>query len=140
MGPLDLLRHPLIFTGITLPEFVRWYYGEQPRKILESYFGYLRASVEIFSFTFLVRTLFSPWRQITDTYEKRGFNLGQFAQTLTLNGVSRTIGFLFRSVTLLFGLCCVVFLTVCFAMFYMAWVAFPIIFWVGLSYVISAAF
>lgn len=140
MGPLDFIRHPLIFTGITLPEFVRWYFWEQPSKILRSYFAYLRAFVEIFSFWFLVKTMFSPWRQIQDGYPKRGFNLGMIAQSLTLNAVSRTIGFMFRFTTLCFGLCAVIALTVCFAFFYMAWISFPVIFWVGLSYVISAVF
>ncbi|MDP6562048.1 MAG: hypothetical protein QF793_03945 [Candidatus Peribacteraceae bacterium] len=140
MGPLDLIRHPLIFTGITLPEFIRWYFWEQPSRILRVYFAYLRAFVEIFSFIFLARTLFSPWRQITDPYQKRGFNLSRFSQTLTLNVVSRTIGFIFRSVTLFFGLAAVVALTVGFAAFYMAWLSFPIFFWLGLSYVVSAAF
>jgi hypothetical protein len=140
MGPLDLIRHPLIFTGITLPEFVRWYFWEQPSRILRVFFDYLRAFVEIFSFIFLARTLFAPWRQITDPYRKRGFNLTEFSQTLTLNVVSRVIGFLFRSVTLFFGLIAVVVLTVGFAAFYMAWLSFPIVFWVGLTYIVSAAF
>jgi hypothetical protein len=140
MGPLDLIRHPLIFTGITLPEFIHWYFWDQPKRILTVFFEYLRALIEIFSFIFLVRTLFSPWRQITDPYQKRGFNLSQFSQTLTLNMMSRTIGFLFRSVTLFFGLAAVVILLVCFAAFYLAWLAFPILFWVGLTYVFSAAF
>ena len=140
MGPLDLIRHPLIFTGITLPEFIRWYFWEQPSRILRVYFEYLRAFVEIFSFIFLVRTLIAPWRQIADPYQKRGFNLGQFSQTLTLNVVSRIIGLIFRSVTLIFGLAATVALTVFFAAFYMAWLSFPIVFWVGLTYVFSAAF
>ena len=140
MGPLDLIRHPLIFTGITLPEFVRWYFWEQPSRILRVYFAYLRAFVEIFSFIFLVRTLISPWRQITDPYPARGFNLSQFSQTLTLNIVSRTIGLIFRSVTLFFGLASVVALTIGFGFFYMAWLSFPVVFWVGLTYIFSAAF
>mgnify|MGYP006865011742 CR=1 FL=1 len=140
MGPLDLIRHPLIFTGTTLPEFIRWYFWEQPSRILRLYFAYLRAFVEIFSFIFLVRTLISPWRHITDAYPKRGFNLNLFAQALTLNIVSRTIGFIFRSVTLFFGLTAVTVLTVCFAFFYMAWLSFPIVFWIGLTYIFSAAF
>ena len=137
MGPLDLIRHPLIFTGITVPEFIRWYIFDQPSKILRKYLEYLRACIEIFSFVFLVRTLFSPWRQIADPYQKRGFNLNYFLQTLTMNTVSRTIGFLFRSVTLFIGLGFVVALTFGFALFYLAWLAFPVLFWMGASYLIA---
>lgn len=140
MGPLDLIRHPLIFTGITVPEFIRWYFWDQPMKIMRSFFDYLRAFIEIFSFIFLVRTLFSPWRQITDRYPKRGFNLTEISQTFTLNVVSRTIGFIFRSVTLLLGLIFIILLTVVFAAFYLSWLAFPIVFWICISYLFTALF
>lgn len=140
MGPLDLVRHPLIFTGITIPEFVRWYVFDQPSKILKSYFAYLRAFVEVFSFTFLAKTLFAPWRQIQDDVERPGFNLEKFLQSLTLNAVSRVIGFLFRITTLAIGLTAVALLTVCFAAYYMAWLLFPVLFWVAISYFISGVF
>lgn len=140
MGIFDLLRHPLIFTGITVPEFVRWYYWLQPRAILMSYFAYLRSFVEIFSFTFLFRTLFSPWKQISDGYPKKGFDIGQIAQSFTLNMVSRTIGFLFRMFTLTFGFIAVTVLTVWFGAYYLLWLCFPIVFWFGLGYVLSPVF
>lgn len=137
MGILDLIRHPLIFTGITVPEFIRWYFWQQPRKILTLYFEYVRAFIEIFSFLFLVRTLISPWKQISDPYPKKGFDMGKIAQAMTLNMVSRTIGFMFRMFTLTFGLVSVIFLTALFGVFYLSWLSFPIIFWVGLGYVFS---
>lgn len=138
MGPLDLIRHPLIFTGITIPEFIRWYYWVQPSKILKQFFEYLRAFIEIFSFIFLVRTLFSPWRQITDKYPKRGLNINAIAEAFTLNMVSRTIGFLFRIVTLFMGIFFVITLLVVFAAFYVAWLVFPLLFWVCISYLFTA--
>ena len=137
MGPADLVRHPLLFLGVTLPEFIRWYFWDQPSRILRIYFQYLRAFVEIFSFIFLVRTLVAPWKQIADPYPTKGFNLNQIAQTLTMNAVSRTIGFLFRVVTLFVGFCAVVALTLGFSLFYMAWLLFPVAFWIGLVYVFS---
>lgn len=140
MGPLNLIRHPLIFSGITVPEFIRWYFWLQPRAILRAYFEYLRALVEIFSFLFLIRTLFSPWKQIADPYPERGFSFSRFSQTLTLNLVSRTIGFIFRMTTLAFGLCAVTALTVCFGLFYLLWLSFPLVFWIALGYVFSPIF
>ena len=140
MGPLDLVRHPLIFTGITVPEFVRWYVFDQPSKILKAYFAYLRAFVEIFSFSFLVRTLFSPWRQIVEEKTERGFNLQKWAMRVSFNMVSRTIGFLFHVITLFMGIVFVTSLTVCFATFYMLWLSFPVLFWIGISFIASSAF
>ena len=135
MGPLDLIRHPLIFTGITLPEFILWYFWHQPRRIIRSYNAYRRAFVEMFSFLFLLRTLISPWRQITDTYQKRGFSLSLFSQTLTLNVLSRTIGFLFRIVTLILGIFFLLLLTACFALYFVVWLVFPVLFWIGVTYI-----
>ncbi len=139
MGPVDLIRHPLIFTGITLPDFVRWYFWEQPRKILLTYLAYLRAFLEIFSFLFLLRTLFAPWRQISDVYTSNGFNIGRFMETLTLNMVSRVIGFLFRSITIAIGIVFLLALSILFMAFLGIWVVFPVAFWIALSYVVSAA-
>ncbi|MBT5236986.1 hypothetical protein HOL63_01285 [Candidatus Peregrinibacteria bacterium] len=138
MGPLDLIRHPLIFTGITVPEFLRWYFWEQPSAIMRRFFDYLRAFIEIFSFIFLVRTLFSPWRQIKDKYPDRGINIAAISEAFTLNMVSRTIGFLFRIVTLFIGIAFIITLTVVFAAFYLAWLVFPLLFWVCISYLFTA--
>jgi hypothetical protein len=140
MGPLDLIRHPLIFTGITVPEFLRWYFWEMPSKIMRTFFDYLRAFIEIFSFIFLVRTLFSPWRQIKDKYPERGINIAAISEAFTLNMVSRTIGFLFRIVTLFIGIAFIITLTVAFAAFYLAWLVFPLLFWVCISYLFTALF
>ena len=138
MGPLDLIKHPLIFTGITVPEFLLWYFWEQPRSIVRSYIAYCRAFFEIFSFVFLLRTLFSPWKQIRSTYPHKGFDLGAISQALTLNMFSRTIGFLLRIITLIYGVVFMVLLTAAFTVFFMLWIAFPVLFWVCISYVFTA--
>lgn len=134
MGLLNLLRHPLLLTGVTVPEFIQWYFFVQPQKILRGYFAYFRAFLEIFSFVFLLRTLLAPWKQIVASNEHKGFNLSMFAQNLTLNIVSRTIGFLFRICTIVIGLASLVVLTYLFAAFLIVWLTFPLLFWVGLTY------
>ncbi|MCB9808570.1 hypothetical protein H6770_04955 [Candidatus Peribacteria bacterium] len=140
MGPLDLIRHPLIFSGITVPDFIRWYFWHQPRAILRTYFDYLRAFVEIFSFVFLLRTLFSPWKQITDSYPNTGLNISKISQVLVLNVLSRSIGLLFRMITLLIGLMSVTLLTTIFGAFYLLWLGFPLVVWAGLGYIVSPLF
>ncbi len=137
MGLLNLLRHPLLLTGVTLPEFVHWYFFVEPRKIIHSYFDYFRAFVEIFSFLFLIRTLIAPWKQITDAYPSKGLNLGAIAQTFTLNAVSRVIGFIFRSFTVCIGLIFLLILTFLFATYLVVWLMFPLLFWIGLTYVFA---
>ena len=138
MGIFSFLRHPLLMAGITIPEFLRWYFMEEPVRIVRRYLDYMIALSQIFAFGFLLKTLFAPWRQISDAYESRGFNLTRFAEALTLNIVSRTIGFLFRVISIACGLFVLSIFTLLFAMYYLSWLLFPILFWMGISYVFSA--
>lgn len=134
MALLNLLRHPILLSGVTLPEFVQWYFFVQPKKIVQSYFAYFRAFLEIFSFVFLLRTLFAPWKQISEALPSKGFNIGLIAQAFTLNMVSRTIGLLFRTCTICIGIFFLFGLTFVFATFLVIWLTFPLLFWVGLTY------
>ena len=137
MGPLDLLRHPLILTGITVPDFLRWYFWKRPCFIAKTYVAYLRAMVEIFSFVFLLRTLFSPWKQITSSPAKSILHFSEWGQALTLNIVSRTIGFLFRTIMLCIGTVVTLILTIVYALYFVAWLLFPILFFVGLFFLLN---
>lgn len=137
MGPLDILRHPLLLAGITIPEFLRWYFFVEPTRIMRSYVSYLRAFSDIFSFLFLVRTLFSPWKQIRDTYPIKGLNITAISEAFVLNCLSRGIGLLFRVVTIVIGVTVVLVITVAFALYYMAWLTFPVLFWLATTHLIS---
>ena len=134
MPLLNLFRHPILLTGVTVPEFVRWYFFTEPQKIIKTYFAYVKAFLEIFSFVFLMRTLFAPWKQISEAMPSKGFNIGMIAQAFTLNMVSRTIGFLFRIFTISIGIAFLFALTFVFALFLVVWLTFPLLFWVGLTY------
>ncbi len=140
MHPLTVIRHPLIFTGISVSEFLRWYFLEIPLKILRAYMAYLRAFVEIFSFHFLLRTLVSPWKQIKGMYAVQGLNITALSEALVLGMVSRTIGFLFRIVTIALGLAATAAITILFSVLIVAWLLYPLLFWTGLTYVASALF
>ena len=100
---------------------------EEPQRIVRRTWVYLQAFFEIFSFVFIVRTLFSPWKAITDEYPQRGFNLERILETLTLNITSRVIGFIARIVVFAFGAAVVAVFCVVSVLFFFAWVLFPIL-------------
>lgn len=140
MGPIDLIRHPVIFVSIAFQDFVRWYFFEKPVRIVKAYWEYFRAFNEVFSFLFLVRTLFSPWKQIHENYPNKGLDLGRIGQTLTLNITTRVIGFLFRIVAFILGLAAQLIVLAGFLTFFFAWVLFPLLFAAGVGYLLSQFF
>lgn len=55
-----------------------------------------------FSVTALLRTLFSPWKGLTDTSKKKGFSFESMMNTLMFNLISSGIGFTMRMTLLAF--------------------------------------
>ncbi len=128
MQPLDLIRHPIVFFSITFQDFVHWYLLEKPVRILKAYWAYAKACNEVFSFGFLLRTLFSPWKQITENYPNKGFDLGRIGQAFTLNIITRIIGCIFRLSAFLIGVFIQLLLLAGFLSFFLAWLLFPVLF------------
>jgi len=108
-----------------------------PVRILKRAWEYIRTTAEVFSFWFLLRTFFKPWKSIKDKYPKKGFNLTLFAEAFTLNCTSRVIGMIFRTVALVIGILMeLIVIAVCIAVF-LVWVLFPLLFILDLLYLIG---
>ena len=102
MQYLSIIRSPDIL-GSTLIRFLAWYFTEMPVRIIKGGFKYVSAFNEIFSFFFLIKTFFKPWKSIIDRYPSRGFDIGKIAQAFTLNCTSRIIGMIFRTTAFVIG-------------------------------------
>ena len=110
---------------------LHWYIVDMPRNIVRSYARYAAAFAEVFAFIFLIRTLFSPWKNIVDAYPKKGFNLERIAETLTLNVTARVIGFVIRVFAMIAG---ILVQALCLAFFFaylIFWITFPLIAVIG---------
>jgi hypothetical protein len=128
---------PTLAATIALNVFLPWYFVRQPLAIIRSYGEYCAALNEIFSFSFLLKTLFSPWKGIIDAYPSKGLDLGKIFQSFVLNCMTRMIGFCFRIVTIAIGLLFhVIFLTV-FACWLAMWVLYPLLVPVSLAYIVK---
>ncbi len=128
------------WAGITLKVFLPWYFVEMPMKIICGYWTYTRTIAQIFSFTFLIRTLWYPWKNIRDGYTRNLFDFGSIAQSFVLNSTARIIGFLFRSVTIAMGLA---FEALCLAIFVVIlflWITFPFLIVIELCRLLTLAF
>ena len=117
-----------LIPGLFLGSFLPWYFFEEPRRIVQTYFAYAKAFMEVISIKFLLLTLISPWKSIKDEYSTKGFNLTAFLQSVTLNITSRVIGFLFRIVALSIGIVIQLILIVIFSAYLALWFAYPFAF------------
>lgn len=118
--------------------FLRWYFLERPWHVVGAYGAYAKTFGEIFSPVFLLCTLFKPWKNIMDAYPSKGLNLNAIAQAFTLNCVSRVIGAIFRLSALCLGIVLQVALLVGIAGYLLLWMLFPLVFLVGLVFLLLA--
>lgn len=116
----------LALTAKTLPLFVRWHFLQHPKTILRQYAAYASALSSVFSFLYLLRTLFSPWKAIADVYPSKGFNLTEISSVFALNMTARGIGAVIRLCTIATGIVVELGLFAFFAAYLIAWVALPL--------------
>jgi hypothetical protein len=131
-----LLQHPASAGAIAL-RFLPWYFLEMPGRIVRSFIEYVRTLMEIFSFWFLIKTFFKPWKSIVDKYPSKGFNIGLIAQAFTLNCTSRIIGMIFRTVAFVIGVLAEIVVCVIFLGMLTVWLFFPILLVLDLLYIVG---
>lgn len=107
--------------------FARWYVGRAPSLILQSYILYAQAFAAMFSFVFLLKTLFAPWKSIQDSYPSKGFNLQKIFETFVFNLTARGIGFVIRVLAMIVGLLLQLLLLFLCMGYLLLWITFPIV-------------
>lgn len=88
--------------NLTLQWF-SWHFKDAPSRIFQGWKNFLKFSIEFFSIIPLLKTLFSPWKRISDSYHGGIFNIGENLQIFITNSFSRVLGFLVRSFVIFFG-------------------------------------
>lgn len=126
-------RHPLLTLRIFLPIFVPWYFLEVPMAMARKYLEYAHAFGEIFSFVFILRTLFDPWKGIVDSYPITSLNWELIAQAFFLNVTTRAIGFVFRIIALCVGLILQALSLAAFLFCLLLWLTYPALAVFGIS-------
>jgi len=135
MNAPAFLSHSRIF-GIIWLHFFPWYFLEVPARMIKFFWQYLNAFNDIFSFWFLIKTLFYPWKSIEGTYDIRGLNIGLYAQYIATNFTSRAVGFTIRIAALLFGIILELVLLGIFILVLVLWLLFPILLVIDLLYLL----
>lgn len=125
----------MIFTSI-ISDYFRWHYGRAFGELFHVWLNILWFIVHFFSLPQLSRSLFSPWKRMTE--EKRGgFSFEGLATYLIVNLLSRLIGFLIRGSVILIGLSVLVFAIVGGFITVLLWFAAPIAIIVSLGVGVS---
>ena len=114
----------MAYPGVLLRYFV-WHYTEAPGDIFLVWRNFFWFIGHYFSIPLLFRTLFSPWKRMSEHYQKDG--LEALVEVIVLNIMSRMLGFIVRCFLLLLGIITELLLIVSLCVFYAVWVMFPVL-------------
>lgn len=107
-------------------DYLVWHYGKALSDFFSIAQNLLWSCWHFFSIPDLIRTLFSPFARIRQTYFNIN-NLEESFQNLTANAVSRAVGFVLRTVVIGTGLICEAGLTVGLIIVWTGWLLLPVI-------------
>jgi len=86
-----------------LIQLISWHFFEMPKSILMGWRNFLLFCLNFFSVSFLLKTLFSPWRKYKISY-KKGLNVGKNLEVFISNLIFRALGALLRICLIFVGL------------------------------------
>jgi hypothetical protein len=110
--------------------FIKWYFIEMPIKILNQLYKYIVVLTKIYSFVFLLKTLFSPWKNQTYSYPQKGFDIKVIFQTWIYNMIARVVGAVVRIVTILMGIFVLILISILGIAVLLTWLTYPVLFFV----------
>jgi len=113
------LRTPIIL------QFWKWYYTEAVKSLIDIWKNFIIFIQEYYSIPLLLKTLIAPWKRDV-TRKPRGLNIKKLLEAFAFNAISRTIGFLIRSVTIIFGLICLAGVVILGFIALIAWLILPL--------------
>jgi hypothetical protein len=113
----------MAYPGVFL-RYIMWHYTLALRDILKVWGNFFWFIGHYFSMPLLLRTFFSPWKRMSEQYQKDG--LEALAEVVVVNIMSRTLGMFVRFILLLVGLTVEIFLIVGLLIFYVVWLVLPL--------------
>jgi len=120
-----------------LVDYFEWHYTSAFKRIFQVWSNFFWFLVAFFSITQLLKSLFSPWKRITED-RGRTFNFEDLASFVIIGLISRIIGFLLRFIIIVIGLISLIVLSLGLIITYVFWmtapVAIPTIFLFGLVF------
>ena len=104
-------------------DYLVWHYSRAFRDIFSLWFNFMWFVTHFFSIPLLFRTLFSPWKRLSDEYERAGIE--KMAETFVFNLMSRVLGGVVRSIFLGIGLSMLLLITAVLVILCVVWLFLP---------------
>ncbi len=111
---------------VIFPGYFLWHYTTAFKNITHVWLNMLWFMNRLFSVPLLLRTLFSPWKRMTED-EKVGFNLERWAENVVANIMSRIVGAIVRLPIILLGIFALISTSIFGLLFYIFWVLAPVV-------------
>jgi hypothetical protein len=111
--------------ALFLFRYIWWHYTSAFKEILALWLNFAWFVTHFFSMPTLLRTLFSPWKRMSDTYQRRG--LTYLAETFVFNTFSRVFGACIRTVLLFLGVLALCILVLALIPSLIIWIVLPFI-------------
>lgn len=92
---------------IIILRFWGWYYSGAVKSLIKIWRNFIIFVREYYSIPLLLKTLIVPWRRDI-TRRPRGLDIKKLFEALAFNLISRGIGFIIRSITVVIGLICLI--------------------------------
>lgn len=109
-----------------LPYYIRWHYTRALSDLFQNCKHFLVFTFSFFSIEQLLKTLFSPWRRLGQTYSG-GFDIEDFFGSVIVNTLMRLLGFFIRLIVIVVGLTSTLIVGVCELLVISVWVLMPAI-------------
>ncbi len=111
-----------------------WHFKDAPVKIISITGDYLRFSLDFFSIKLLLKTLFYPWKRVSQNYKKGLANLDENIPIFILNTFSRLIAFIIRVVIIIAGIISTTVIFFLGVFIFLAWFILPFLIMIGLFF------
>ena len=108
-----------------LPTYVLWHYTKAPVSIFFIVIHLSRSIVHFFSIPTLLKTLFSPWRKLSEDYSG-GFDVVEILTSFTVNTTMRIFGAFFRITMIVLALCITLVFILFGILFFIYWLVMPV--------------
>jgi ATP-dependent Clp protease ATP-binding subunit ClpA len=110
--------------------FFSWHYSAAWQATFRVWFNFVAFGLHIFSVPLLIKTLFDPWHRIYSRKKKPGFSFTALFDRITLDLVSRTIGFGVRLILITCGLILTLFYLLLGFCLVIVWPFLPFVSWI----------
>lgn len=128
-------------TALILPNYIWWHYIKAPYSIISLTFSLAGGIIHFFSIPILLKTLFSPWRRLSEEYPEN-FDLGEVAVSLVVNFLMRVVGAVMRLITIIVGIVLTLLSFAVGILFFVYWILMPVavIFLVTWGFIVFLAY